>query len=439
MNKSELKTMWGKYVDTDKLVDDIMTLLTTYNHRNSEHGVCTMLHTFFTNKEPLIQKFISSPHYIGDLRIGLQKEFARTNNAREIRDFCYRFVDEIGANNMILSRTDKSGKTMADYMLTGVKRVSVKQLRDVEFTKKMQASRSGMKNFDNSGYTKESRKSAEEFHYIIGGNFADFSKSTLNNSIIEEIHINNKNIKLAEGLKTSRAFNRICEMYGVNKAENYNKLFAQYADMVSDLKRELYFYISLNPYDYLTMSFGNSWASCHTIDKHNRRNMPESYSGGYCGGCLSYMLDETSIITFAMDKGADVQQDGKIYRNMFHFGDNMLMQSRVYPQSSDGGTDLYESFRVIVQAELAIMLGLENNSWDHLGNRRACERRTISGGVHYPDYIYRDDCNIFFPTELHQSINSDSRIRVGRAGVCVCCGEPITTSNKISHDTCFAI
>ena len=337
---------------------------------------------------------------------------------------------------MILSRTDKSGKTMADYMLTGVKRVSVKQLRDVEFIKKMQNSRVGIKDFDEYGFTKESRKSADEFHYIIAGNFADFSGSSLRKSVITAIHENNNSIKLAEGLKTSRAFNRVCEVYGVNKAENYNKLFAQYSDMVSDLKRELDFYISLNPYDYLTMSFGNSWASCHTIDKHNIRRMPDSYSGGYCGGCLSYMLDKSSIITFAMDKGADVQKDGKIYRNMFHFDNNMLMQSRVYPQANDGGTDLYETFRVVVQSEFALMLGLANNSWEHLGNRLTCVERTISNGVHYRDYECKDDCNISCPTELLGRIGSDSRIYVGTHGICAYCGERITTSNRVSHENC---
>lgn len=438
MNKSELKTMWGRYVDTDKMVNDIMELLTTYGHRNSEHGVCTMLHTFFTNKESLIQKFISSPHYIGDLRIGLRREFARSNNARDIHRFCIHFESAVGSTDMILKHTDEHGKTMADYMLTGTKRVGVKQLCDVKFVQKLKDARVGMKDFDDDGYTTQSKKAVNTFHKIIAGDFSNFSSSSLGNGIVESIHNHDNNLKLAAGMKTSRAFNRVCEAYGVTKAANYNKLFAQYADMVSDLKRELDFYISLNPYDYLTMSFGNSWASCHTIDKMNRRRIQDSYSGGYCGGCLSYMLDQSSIITFAMDKGADVQQDGKIYRNMFHFDNNMLMQSRVYPQSNDGGTDLYESFRVIVQGEFAIMLGLTNNQWEHLGNRRECNNRTDSYGVHYQDYIYRDDCNISCPTELRQNVHNNSHIRVGRDGICPCCGERITASGQISHNLCNA-
>lgn len=438
MNKSELKTMWGQYVDTDKMVDDIMVLLTTYKHRNSEHGVCTMLNAFFINKEPLIQKFISSPHYVGNLRIHLRREFARSNNAKDIRRFCERFESNVGSQVMILKHEDEHGKTMVDYMLTGTKSVGAKQLCDAKFVQQLKDARVGMKDFDDQGYTKQSKEAADTFHKIIVGDFAGFSGTSLNSGIVDNIHSRDNSLKLALGLKTSRAFNRVCEAYGVTKAENYNKLFAQYADMVSDLKRELDFYISLNPYDYLTMSFGNSWASCHTIDKFNIRRIQESYSGGYCGGCLSYMLDGTSIITFAIDKDADVQQDGKIYRNMFHFENNMLMQSRVYPQSNDGGTDLYKSFRDIVQGEFAIMLGLTNNQWEHLGNRRECDNRSNSHGVHYPDYLYKDDCNISCPTELRQNIRNNSQIRVGVDGICPCCGERITSTGRISHDSCNA-
>lgn len=439
MNKSQLKTMWGRYVDTDKMVDDIMTLLTTYKHRNSEHGVCTMLNTFFINKEPLIQKFIASPHYVGDLRICLRREFARNDQASDVSRFCGCFEQQVGARDLILSRTDEHGKTMADHMLTGAKSISAKKLHSATFVKQLRDARGNMQDFDGYGYTKQSTQAADKFHAIIAGDFARITNSSLSNSAVQTIQSHDSSLKLAVGLKTSRAFNRVCEAYGITKAANYNKLFAQYADLVSGLKRELDFYISLNPYDYLTMSFGNSWASCHTIDKQNIRNMPSYYSGGYCGGTLSYMLDSTSIITFAIDKDADAQQSGKIYRNMFHFGNNMLMQARVYPQSNDGGTDLYQTFRDIVQAEFAIMLGLSNNAWDHLGNNDECKRRTMSYGVHYRDYHYRNGCNISCPTELHNNIRCDSQMEVGHSGICAYCGEEIEFSGQLSHNTCYII
>lgn len=62
--KANLKEAWGQYCDTDKLVDDVMSLLTKYNHRNSEHGVCIMLNEYFTNKKDLIELLQKSEHYM---------------------------------------------------------------------------------------------------------------------------------------------------------------------------------------------------------------------------------------------------------------------------------------------------------------------------------------------------------------------------------------
>ena len=66
MAKHDLSEKWSKYCNTDKLVDDIMELLRENGHRCSEHGVCVLLDTYFTNKEPLIKLFMTSKHYIGD-------------------------------------------------------------------------------------------------------------------------------------------------------------------------------------------------------------------------------------------------------------------------------------------------------------------------------------------------------------------------------------
>ena len=87
MNKRELSTKWSKYCDTDKLVDDAMALLTEYNHRNTEEGVCAMLDKYFTNKEPLIKMFMTSKNYIGDMRIAVEREFLRGVNNSEINNF----------------------------------------------------------------------------------------------------------------------------------------------------------------------------------------------------------------------------------------------------------------------------------------------------------------------------------------------------------------
>lgn len=431
MNKNDLKTAWGQYADTDKLVDDIVALLTEYDHRNSEHGVCMMLHTFFQSKENLIRMFVASPHYTGNLRMVMNKELTRGSNQQEVYRFCDNFPSNIKAESLIVKYADESGKTLTDYMRTGARKISVLKLRDADFVKVLTDSQKGNNDFDECGRTKKSYGDYKNFFSIMQ-RFRNIPTTSLDASHISNIVKYDNTLKLAEGLKTSRAFNRVCEKYGVTKAENYNKLFAVYADLVSGLKRELTYVISLNPYDYLTMSFGNSWASCHTIDKRNRRNMDNAYSGMYCGGCLSYMLDSSSIITFAVDKGADVQTSGKIYRNMFHFGNNTLVQGRVYPQSNDGGTDLYKEFRDIMQAELSIMLDLETNTWERLCGASSMGNYTNSSGIHYQDYKRYEGCNATYPTERRRGT-----VRIGHTGICPYCGKEYTKDSRLSHESCI--
>jgi hypothetical protein len=240
------------------------------------------------------------------------------------------------------------------------------------------------------------------------------------------------NGKFVEGMKTSRAFNRVCSIYGVDKLPMYNKLFAEYADMVSGLTRKLKFYISVNPLDYLTMSFGKSWASCHTIDKNNERGMPNNYSGMYCGGTLSYMLDGTSIITYIHDHATEDHEEGKLYRNMFHFGGGTLVQGRIYPQGNDGATDLYRTFRRFLQIELTQMLGLNADDW--IKKNGNCGGNVNSRGVHYQDYNHFSECNVSYPREIPSA--SSNVITVGHDRICPYCGNRVSNGDDTGYLCC---
>ena len=132
MNKTELKAAWGKYCDTDKLVDTAIILLTKYDHRNSEHGVCTMLNTYFENKRQLINILASSPNYIGDMRVAVDIELERTNNRNAVSSFCRGFLNKMNARQFIVARTDEHGKTAIDYASVGVKAFKAKNLFDDE-------------------------------------------------------------------------------------------------------------------------------------------------------------------------------------------------------------------------------------------------------------------------------------------------------------------
>lgn len=431
MNKADLKTAWGQYCDTDKLVDDMMALLTKYEHKNSEHGVCVMLNEYFTNKKDLIELFQKSEHYIGDMRIMIDIELERENNDQDIYAFCNAFPDSVKAKRALLKFKDENGKRFEDYLRVGVESITAKDLMKPNIVASLKKATEQQDLFESDGATVASHKVYNGFGFAIR-NFGQISASTISH---ENALTMDEKYNVREGMKTSRAFNRVCHFYGIDKAKGYNKLFAQYADMVSGLKRKLKYFISVNPIDYLTMSFGVNWASCHTIDKRNRRNMSSSYHGSYCGGTVSYMLDGTSIITFVHDHVPTDWEDGKIYRCMFHYGKDILVQGRVYPQGNDGLTDLYSTFRHYVQNELTPLLGLTDTVWKKKANGNVRDN-VRSCGLHYRDYTHFSSCNVSYPREKESSCNNV--IKIGHLGICANCGqEQVEDSGKISHDYCF--
>lgn len=423
LNKDYIKSKWGHFCDTDKLVNDMMTLLTKYGHRNTEHGVCTVLDEYFKNKAPLINLFATSPNYKGDMRIITKALFERENVDTDVNRFVNKFMGDEAVRSCILNYQDQNGNTFDDYFKTGRTKVSIKEAANAASV----YNKSEMQTFSKSTFaTVASEENLKDFNELMR-KFQMTYTPTLNADMTIS---KDKKLHFVSGMKTSRAFNKVCTHYGVDKWKKYNKEFAKYSDMVSGNKRELYFIISLNPMDYLTMSFGRSWSSCHTIDKNNRRRMPNNYSGGYCNGTMSYMLDSSSIVTYVLDNvSGDLHEHGKLYRNMFHYDDMCFIQGRIYPQGNDGSTDLYKFFREIVQKEFSVMLNFPENKWIS----RSVNNNAYSYGNHYRDYNNFSDCKFFY---ANKAPNTNTIINIGRVGICPYCGEEISSCSSISHGYC---
>ena len=431
MNKSDLSKKWSKYCNTDNLVDNVTSLLNENGHRTTEHGVCVLLDTYFKNKEPLIKMFMASKNYIGDMRISLKKEFEREISVNEISSFFCNYESKFNLQQM-LQFTDSEGKSLLDYLKTGNTSWNIKDLpsKAVQSKKKEKLS-----SFDyRSMATTESDHNFNCFCEYVRF-FNRYARSTIS----ETFHYQD-GPELKKGTKTSRAFNSVCKHYGVDKLNPYfatterngevvqrtvypyDKLFAQYSDLVSDLKRKMNFVISLNPLDYLTMSFGVSWHSCHNI-----RN------GGWKGGCLSYMLDSTSMITFVVDCNDDrpIHEIPKLYRQMYHYKNNLFVQNRLYPQGNDGATDLYEMFRNFVVEAFNDILDV-NGKWSCRVGPDALKCHINSDGVHYKDYNSNRSCSIFYPDE-----NADDALNcimtIGHSGICVRCGGEYSSSSYLAH------
>lgn len=439
MNKTELKAAWGKYCDTDKLVDNAMKLLTKCNHRNSEHGVCTMLNEYFKNKKELIETLMSSPNYHGDMRIMVDIELERTNDKRSIQHFCQCFQNRMRLRELFVKKVDEHGKMADDYYSVGVKSFDVKDLFNEEFLNIFIKNANNRNKFDNNGELIESVNKFSLLNQLFIYGFGANCTSTINGYTAHLASKLTPPVKLTEGMKTSRAFNKVCTEYGIDKAYPipsidlngnekvtypYDKLFAEYSDMVTGSKRKLKFFISVNPLDYLTMSFGVNWTSCHNIQRH----------GGWCGGCVSYMLDSSSIITYVHTDVPETIEEGKIYRNMFHYKNGAILQSRIYPQENDGQTNLYNEFWKVFTKEFSPLIGVNPDSWTKRNGDYSAYTKTT--GIHYPDYTNYDRYSFRYTNEIDGA--DRTIIPIGHKRICTYCGQTTDDFNRsaTAHNNC---
>lgn len=271
------------------------------------------------------------------------------------------------------------------------------------------------------------KNSIYDFFYYL----ANYATRTISEETAKHINRIMPNIRAHAGQKTSRVVNKICVYLGLDKADGYNREFAKYADSLSPMVIKRHTILSLNPLDYLTMSFGNSWASCHTIDKENKRDMPNNYSGCYSSGTISYMLDKVSMVLYTVDASYDGDEywtQPKINRQMFHYGEEKLVQARLYPQDNDGADDVYAPYRNVVQNIISEIFGFPN-LWTLSKGREAASRYIISRGTHYRDYQHYNNCTL---SAIKGSENKEY-ITVGARPICIECGERHDVAENINH------
>lgn len=271
------------------------------------------------------------------------------------------------------------------------------------------------------------------FIYSIHGQFFDESMS----ENIEAINKLNSNYKLRTNMKASKAILKICREEGWNKLGGtyldrdgkersvFDREYAAFSDALNPLKQKRHTILSVNPVDYLYMSNGTSWNSCHDISD-------AVHPGCYSAGTISYMLDSHSFVFYTLHEefnGENPSLEPKINRQMFGFNNGTLFQSRLYPQGNDGATQAYTQIREIVQRVIAECLG-EPNLWNMRSDSDfICECvAQDSGACNYPDWEYNDSCRI----SKIKSVGEWSEITMGAQPICVTCGGRHTTEENIS-------
>lgn len=450
--------------------EEIMRLLPQYRYNRelpdehyapTEKGVMALLNEYAkpSNKGWMYPYFMKHPNYIGNGKIAFSADYHRKVNARGVKTF-YDWISQrikewitqykMIINGMPYNEADMALDNLRDIYNTmcslnihyiGQAKVNtkvngmsaddvrkeyyrIKEIRDTY-------SHKGKYIGNNIFVSKEMGNRHDNYMTLIYHFYENIHMLTTQedadiiNSLTKEL-----DLKIVKGQKMSRVINKFCNKLGIDKNPEYNRRFAIFADDINELDIKRHTVISINPIDYLTMSFGNSWKSCHTIDKFNDRAVNgDGYGGCYSGGTLSYMLDGASIVYYTVDKkydGTDFEFEPKINRCMFHIGEDKLVQGRVYPQSNDGDQTIYTEIRNIMQKVTAEMFDTEN-LWVLSKGINSCDSVIETNGIHYPDYTNFETCNVSYL----KPIKNVKKITVGHEGICPKCGKVHTNRNSI--------
>ena len=407
-----------------EMVENVKRKLTQSNHRYTDRGIEAWVDKVAENKADLIDLLSKMPGYNGNCQVVINHPMERENSERDVRCFIGSFPGRINAYGKIVKDRNKDGKTLRQL----IKEENDGQPEEIDVRKlsaiKLRA-RKETDEFTNDGKLKVTVDDYSKFVRAITY-MEDCHKSTIDDCVAKTINSIVPNVRAQENMRTARLFNKICSTYGIadqSAGSAYQRMFADYSNMVSGLKRQMVFIISCNMVDYLNMSNGNSWTSCHRLN-----------NGMYLGGCTSYMFDKTSFITYVLPKSVYEENKehpelaAKTYRNMFHYDSGNLIQSRVYPQGNDGAKDLYREFRLEMENALSSALGVEDR-WSK--PERSCGD-VLSEGVHYPDYQYNGNV---YRVRLYGKDNAT--IRIGHTGICPCCGETFSYRGRLVCENCW--
>lgn len=392
--KEEINMELVKEIITDEernvLLKNMKDLLDEYDYQYTEEALNKIINTWATNKADLITAFKKHPNYLeGKFMIVFSHNFDRNVDVREIVNFKDWLIN--------------LGITMA------VREFMPEDMRNhvIDYGRKLPS---------------------EIFRFVfdLPTNTAQY----IDDEIVAKLDEICPSIHAHKGQKMSRVVNKLLSYIGYDKLPDYNRMFTKYADALNPLQITRHTVLSVNPLDYLTMSFGNSWASCHTIDKENKRGMPNSYEGMYSSGTVSYMLDSPSMVFYTVDasyNGNNFWNEPKINRQMFHWGEDKLIQGRLYPQDNDGNNSAYTPYREIVQSIMSELFGF-TNLWTVSKGTGASAKYVFSEGTHYKDYERYDNCTLSRP----KGSENENDITIGHDPICINCGEEHDTQDNIS-------
>lgn len=234
----------------------------------------------------------------------------------------------------------------------------------------------------------------------------------------------------AKGKKKSKILRALFKHFRVideSAGSEYNQWFTKLADEVSSRKIDFKFIISLNPAHFITMSNANcdergeTLVSCHSLTS--------DYS--HCrGGNVGYARDNVTMITFipADPEDPETYNNRKIMRQLFMYGEDSLLQSRLYLTGGgvygNADNETMKLYRDLVQREISFCEGKINLWKTEKYNNSDVYIPTGEGFAGYADWLHDFDCRV----SIRKGRTEFAKYSVGTHGRCYCCGE-VTDSN----------
>lgn len=371
------------------LFDSMTNLLEEYDYNYNDDSIYAIIDRWAEQKSDLITAFKKHPKYLdGQFCIAFASDYERTVDYKTVNDFVDWILTKVAYNYKAILPQEILDKTVRWAFCPGF------------------------------------------VETIFTGLRGDWADRTVCEAMATFVNSNMPNIHAHTGEKTSRLINRICVYLNYAKHPDYNREFAKFADALSPIVVKRHTILSLNPLDYLTMSFGNSWASCHTIDKDNKRHMPNSYEGMYSSGTMSYMLDPSSMVFYTVDASYDGNEywnEPKINRQMYHYQHDKLIQSRLYPQDNDGHSETYSPYRAIVQEIISTVFDFPN-LWTLKKGTNHISSVTCSCGTHYRDYYNFNNCTL----SIRKESTDEHHVNIGAKPICIECGSEHMREDNIN-------
>lgn len=219
---------------------------------------------------------------------------------------------------------------------------------------------------------------------------------------------------------------------GDRSYQSFDKIYAKFADALSELTIKKITLISLHFCDFMTMSNGNSWSSCHYINSHNifHEDNANSYRGCYKQGCLSYALDEPSFLLYTLPgtyDGEEYYRQPKINRMCCQYNDGVIITGKCYPRNEDAYITRY---RQIIQLVMSTVEDIPNLwTFSRKINKVTAFAQTAEDAGHYEDYTYEDQKpTISFNKNF--VIDIDKEILIGHEAYCLCCGTGLSNDER---------